>query len=100
MNPILTSLPPYVVLAAAAFLVLGLPRRAGHAAAALATAFTFAQAVLLGDGGTGAYVATQLFGFDVILFNVDQFSLLMGSSSASSRRRRCCTRTAPRHRSG
>ena len=78
MNPILTSLPPYVVLAAAAFLVLGLPRRAGHAAAALATAFTFAQAVLLGDGGTGAYVATQLFGFDVILFNVDQFSLLMG----------------------
>jgi len=78
VNPILTSLPPYVVLAAAAFLVLGLPRRAGHAAAALATAFTFAQAVLLGDGGTGAYVATQLFGFDVILFNVDQFSLLMG----------------------
>jgi len=78
MNSLLTSVPPYVVLAAAAFLVLGLPRRAGHAAAALATAFTFAQAVLLGDGGTGAYVATQLFGFDVVLFNVDQFSLLMG----------------------
>jgi multicomponent Na+:H+ antiporter subunit D len=78
MNAVLTSLPPYVVLAAAAFLVLALPRRAGHAAAALATAFTFVQAVLLGDGGTGAHVATQLFGFDVILFNVDQFSLLMG----------------------
>jgi len=78
MNAVLTSLPPYVVLAAAAFLVIGLPRRAGHAAAALATAFTFAQAVLLGDGGMGAHVATQLFGFDVVLFNVDQFSLLMG----------------------
>ena len=78
MNPILTSLPPYVVLAAAAFLVLGLPRRAGHAAAALATAFVFAQAVLLGDGGTGTHLATRLFGFDVVLFNVDQFSLLMG----------------------
>ena len=78
MNAVLTSLPPYVVLAAAAFLVLALPRRAGHAAAALATLFTFVQAVLLGDGGTGAHVATQLFGFDVVLFNVDQFSLLMG----------------------
>lgn len=78
MNAVLTSLPPYVVLAAAAFLVLGLPRRAGHAAAALATAFVFAQAVLLGDGGTGTHLATQLFGFDVVLFNVDQFSLLMG----------------------
>ncbi|MFW6318249.1 MAG: Na(+)/H(+) antiporter subunit D [Halorubrum sp.] len=78
MNAVLTSLPPYVVLAAAAFLVLGLPRRAGHAAAALATAFTFAQAVLLGDGGTGAHLATQFLGFDVVFFNVDQFSLLMG----------------------
>ena len=78
MNPVLTSVPPYVVLAAAAFLVLGLPRRAGHAAAALATAFAFAQAVLLGDGGMGTHLATQLFGFDVVLFNVDQFSLLMG----------------------
>ncbi|MDZ5810144.1 Na(+)/H(+) antiporter subunit D [Halorubrum sp. AD140] len=78
MNAVLTSLPPYVVLAAAAFLVLGLPRRAGHAAAALATAFAFAQAVLLGDGGTGTHLATEFLGFDVVLFNVDQFSLLMG----------------------
>ncbi|MFW5917291.1 MAG: Na(+)/H(+) antiporter subunit D [Halorubrum sp.] len=78
MNPILTSLPPYLVLAVAALAVLALPRRAGHAAAALATAFTFAQAVLLGDGGTGTHLATRLFGFDVVLFNVDQFSLLMG----------------------
>ncbi|GAB7008452.1 Na(+)/H(+) antiporter subunit D [Halorubrum trueperi] len=78
MNPVLTSIPPYLVLAVAALAVLALPRRAGHAAAALATAFTFAQAVLLGDGGAGAHLATQLFGFDVVLFNVDQFSLLMG----------------------
>ncbi|TKX78442.1 Na(+)/H(+) antiporter subunit D, partial [Halorubrum sp. SD626R] len=75
---LLTSIPPYVVLAVAALAVLALPRRAGHAAAALATAFTFGQAVLLGDGGTGAHLATQLFGFDVVFFNVDQFSLLMG----------------------
>jgi multicomponent Na+:H+ antiporter subunit D len=78
MNPLLTAIPPYVLLAAAALAVLALPRRAGHVAAALATAFTFAQAVLLGDGGTGAHLATQLFGFDVVFFNVDQFSLLMG----------------------
>ena len=78
MNPILTSVPPYVLLAFAALAVLALPRRLGHAAAALATAFTFAQAVLLGDGGTGAHLATQFLGFDVVWFNVDQFSLLMG----------------------
>ncbi|WP_050034156.1 Na(+)/H(+) antiporter subunit D [Halorubrum halophilum] len=78
MNPILTSVPPYVLLAFAALAVLALPRRSGHAVAALATAFTFAQAVLLGDGGTGAHLATQLFGFDVVFLNVDQFSLLMG----------------------
>ena len=78
MNPILTSVPPYVLLAFAALAVLALPRRSGHAVAALATAFTFAQAVLLGDGGAGTYLATQFLGFDVVFFNVDQFSLLMG----------------------
>ncbi|WP_434522419.1 Na(+)/H(+) antiporter subunit D [Halorubrum sp. AS12] len=75
---LLTSIPPYVLIAFAALAVLALPRRSGHAVAALATAFTFAQAVLLGDGGTGAHLATQFLGFDVVFFNVDQFSLLMG----------------------
>ena len=75
---LLTSTPPYVLIAFAALAVLALPRRAGHAVAALATAFTFVQAVLLGDGGTGAHLATQFLGFDVVFFNVDQFSLLMG----------------------
>ena len=74
---LLTSTPPYVLIAFAALAVLALPRRAGHAVAALATAFTFVQAVLLGDGGTGAHLATQFLGFDVVFFNVDQFSLLM-----------------------
>ncbi|MGQ3327809.1 MULTISPECIES: Na(+)/H(+) antiporter subunit D [Halorubrum] len=78
MNPILTSVPPYVLLALAALAVLALPRRLGHAAAALATGFTFVQALLLGDGGTGTHLATQFLGFDVVWFNVDQFSLLMG----------------------
>ncbi|WP_017342826.1 Na(+)/H(+) antiporter subunit D [Halorubrum sp. T3] len=75
---LLTAVPPYVLLAFAALAVLALPRRAGHAVAALATALTFAQAVLLGDGGTGAHLATTFLGFDVVFFNVDQFSLLMG----------------------
>ncbi|MFW6000029.1 MAG: Na(+)/H(+) antiporter subunit D, partial [Halorubrum sp.] len=75
---LLASIPPYVLIAFAALAVLALPRRAGHAVAALATAFTFVQAVLLGDGGTGAHLATQFLGFDVVFFNVDQFSLLMG----------------------
>ncbi|MUW15337.1 Na(+)/H(+) antiporter subunit D [Halorubrum sp. CBA1125] len=75
---VLTSIPPYVLIAFAALAVLALPRRAGHAVAALATGFTFVQAVLLGDGGAGAHLATTFLGFDVVFFNVDQFSLLMG----------------------
>ena len=78
MIPVLTSVPPYVLLAFAALAVLALPRRSGHLVAALATVFTFVQAVLLGDGGTGAHLATTFLGFDVVFFNVDQFSLLMG----------------------
>jgi multicomponent Na+:H+ antiporter subunit D len=75
---LLSSVPPYVLIAFAALAVLALPRAAGHAVAALATGFTFVQAVLLGDGGTGAHLATQFLGFEVVFFNVDQFSLLMG----------------------
>ena len=75
---LLTQIPPYVLIAFAALAVLALPRRAGHAVAALATAFTFVQAVLLGDGGTGAHLATEFLRFEVVFFNVDQFSLLMG----------------------
>ena len=78
MMGLLTAVPPYLVVAAAALFVLALPRRAGHTVAALSTAFVFAQAVLLGDGGHGAHLATQFLGFDVVLFNVDPFSLLMG----------------------
>ncbi|WP_423996689.1 Na(+)/H(+) antiporter subunit D [Halorubrum trapanicum] len=78
LTGLLTSVPPYVLVAFAALAVLALPRRSGHAVAALATALTFVQAVLLGDGGTGAHLATTFLGFDVVFFNVDQFSLLMG----------------------
>ncbi|RAW45840.1 Na(+)/H(+) antiporter subunit D [Halorubrum sp. 48-1-W] len=78
VTAVLTAVPPYLVVAVASLLVLALPRAVGHALGALATAFVFAQAVLLGDGGTGAHLATRFLGFDVVLFNVDQFSLLMG----------------------
>ena len=74
----LAIVPPYLVVAIAALFVLVLPRRVGHTAAALATAFVFAQAVVLGDGGQGAHLATGFLGFDVVLFNVDAFSSLMG----------------------
>ena len=74
----LAIVPPYLVVAIAALFVLVLPRRVGHTAAALATAFVFAQAVILGDGGQGAHLATGFLGFDVVLFNVDAFSSLMG----------------------
>jgi len=74
----LTTVPPFLVLAAAALVVLATPRRLGHGVAALSTAFVFVQAVLLGEHGQGAHLATQFLGFDVVLFNVDQFSVLMG----------------------
>ncbi|WP_281193950.1 Na(+)/H(+) antiporter subunit D [Halorubrum sp. F4] len=74
----LTAIPPYLVVAVASLLVLALPRAIGHGLGALATAFVFAQAVLLDDGGTGAHLATTFLEFDVVFFNVDGFSLLMG----------------------
>jgi len=75
MNGVLTAVPPSLVLAVAAVLVLALPRAVGHALAAAATAFVFAQAWLTPDG---THLATEFLGFSVVLLNVDQFSAMMG----------------------
>ncbi|TQQ78751.1 Na(+)/H(+) antiporter subunit D [Halonotius terrestris] len=71
----LTAVPPVVVLLAVAILVVLLPRRAGHALGVGASALTLAWVWTV---PSGAYLQTQFLGFDAVLFNVDQFSRLMG----------------------
>ncbi|WP_245626088.1 Na(+)/H(+) antiporter subunit D, partial [Haloparvum sedimenti] len=51
------------------------PRGVGHLLGAAATAFVFAQALLIGDG---AHLATTFLGFDAVFLHVDDFSRLMG----------------------
>ncbi|GAB3416447.1 Na(+)/H(+) antiporter subunit D [Haloparvum alkalitolerans] len=69
------AVPPFAVLAVAAALVVLLPRGVGHLLGASATAFVFAQALLIGDG---AHLATTFLGFDAVFLHVDDFSRLMG----------------------
>ncbi|WP_226021480.1 Na(+)/H(+) antiporter subunit D [Halomicrobium salinisoli] len=72
----LEGIPPFAVLAVAAVLAVVLPRTLGHVAGAAATAFVFVQALVL-DPGT--YYDVTFLGFDAVLLNVDEFSLLMGT---------------------
>ena len=71
----LTMVPPGVVLLAVAILVALLPRRAGHALGVAASAVTLAWVWTI---PSGAYLQTQFLGFEAVLFNVDEFSRLMG----------------------
>ena len=75
MATALTAVPPGVVLLAVAVLVALLPRRAGHALGIAASAATLAWVWTV---PAGAYLQTQFLGFEAVLFNVDQFSRLMG----------------------
>jgi multicomponent Na+:H+ antiporter subunit D len=67
--------PPFLPVLLAAVLVPFLSRRAGHALGVLATAAVVPYVWLV---DSGAHLQTHLFGFDAVLFNVDQFSVLMG----------------------
>ena len=75
MTTALTAVPPGVVLLAVAVLVALLPRRVGHALGIAASAATLAWVWTI---PAGAYLQTQFLGFEAVLFNVDQFSRLMG----------------------
>ena len=72
---LLTAVPPGVVLLVVAILVALLPRRAGHALGIAAAAVTLAWVWTI---PAGAYLQTEFLGFEAVLFNVDQFSRLMG----------------------
>jgi multicomponent Na+:H+ antiporter subunit D len=81
---VLEFLHPAALVLLAALLAPVLPRRLGHAFGVLAS---LAVVVLVSVLERGAYLQTRLFGtgfvestigFDVVLYNVDQFSVLMG----------------------
>jgi multicomponent Na+:H+ antiporter subunit D len=72
MEPIV---PPFVPVLLAAVLLPFLGRRTGHALGALASAAVVPYVWLVSEG---AHLPAKLFGFDVVLFNVDPFSTLMG----------------------
>ncbi|WP_224269633.1 Na(+)/H(+) antiporter subunit D [Haloprofundus salinisoli] len=71
----LTAIPPFVYVLVAALLLPVVPRRVGHALGVVATGVVVPIALLTPEG---TYWVTQLFGFEVALFNVDEFSRLMG----------------------
>jgi multicomponent Na+:H+ antiporter subunit D len=75
MMTALTMVPPGVVLLAVAVLVALLPRKAGHALGIGASAVTLVWMWLV---PAGAHLQTEFLGFSTVLFNVDDFSRLMG----------------------
>jgi len=70
-----TAIPPAVLVLAAALVVPLLSRRAGHAVGALVAAVVAAWSYAVPEG---AYLDAQFLGFEAVLFNVDEFSRLMG----------------------
>jgi len=67
--------PPFVPVLLAALVLPFVSRRVGHAFGALATGAVVPYVWLTAEGG---HLPAQLFGFDVVLYNVDGFSSLMG----------------------
>jgi len=73
---VLEQLHPAAIVLVAAVLVWQLPRSIGHAVGILATA---SAAAIAWFAPSGAHYDVVLFGtFDAVLFNVDEFSALMG----------------------
>ncbi|WP_256298995.1 Na(+)/H(+) antiporter subunit D [Haloarchaeobius salinus] len=67
--------PPFVPVLLAALVLPFVSRRVGHAVGVVATGAVVPYVWLVADG---QHLPTELFGFDVVLFNVDAFSTLMG----------------------
>ncbi|MDS0277073.1 Na(+)/H(+) antiporter subunit D [Halomicroarcula sp. S1AR25-4] len=75
MAEFLTLVPPVAVLLPVAILVALLPRRSGHALGALVPTLAVGWVWFV---PTGAHFQTTFLGFEAVLFNVDDFSRLMG----------------------
>ncbi|USZ68685.1 Na(+)/H(+) antiporter subunit D [Halorussus salilacus] len=72
MDPIV---PPFVPVLLAALVLPFVGRRVGHALGVLATAAVVPYVWLVPEG---THLPAELFGFPVVLFNMDAFSQLMG----------------------
>ncbi|NHN47396.1 Na(+)/H(+) antiporter subunit D [Halostella sp. JP-L12] len=70
-----TAVPPALPVLVVALLLPLLSRRVGHALGVLVTAAVLAWSYLVPEG---AYLDVAFLGFDAVLFNVDQFSRIMG----------------------
>jgi multicomponent Na+:H+ antiporter subunit D len=71
----LTMVPPAVFVLAAALLLPFLSRRVGHGLGVVATGGAVAWAALVPHGD---HLAMTFLGFDAVLFNADDLSVLMG----------------------
>ncbi|WP_302080510.1 Na(+)/H(+) antiporter subunit D [Salinibaculum rarum] len=71
----LAAVPPALAVLAVALLLPLLSRRVGHALGALVTGGTVAWVALVPHGH---HLETTFLGFDAVLFNVDDLSVLMG----------------------
>ncbi|MGM0397897.1 MAG: Na(+)/H(+) antiporter subunit D [Halobacteriota archaeon] len=75
MTQSLTLLPPAFVVLLAALLLPFASRRVGHGLGLLATAGVSVWSYLV---PAGTHLPVQFLGFEAVLFNVDEFSRLMG----------------------
>ena len=73
---LLTTIPPAFVVLGAAVLVALLPREAGHIVGFFAS-LAVVPWVLVLRSSPGTYLETAFMGFEVILLNVDDFSVVM-----------------------
>ncbi|WP_336363140.1 Na(+)/H(+) antiporter subunit D [Halalkalicoccus salilacus] len=72
---LLASVPPAIPILLAALVAGFVPRRAGYALGALATAYVFVVSMIVPPG---EYLSTLFLGFEVQLYVVDDFSRLLG----------------------
>ncbi|MFQ3320618.1 MAG: multicomponent Na+:H+ antiporter subunit D [Natronomonas sp.] len=72
---VLDTVPPFVLVLAAAAIAAVAPRKVGHGAGFLATAGAAVISFFVADG---THIPMQLFGFETVLYQVDDFSRLMG----------------------
>ena len=77
MIEMLTVVPPAFVVLAAAIIAFFVPRKVAHALGFVAVLAVVPWVWLL-RSSPDAYIETVFLGFDVVLFNVDEFSALMG----------------------
>ncbi|KTG14407.1 Na(+)/H(+) antiporter subunit D, partial [Haloferax profundi] len=75
MSTVTTLLPPAFVVLAVALVMPFVSRRVGHALGVLATGGVAVWSLL---APAGVHLPVSFLGFDAVLFNVDDFSRLMG----------------------